>query len=165
MSSFIDPAALAAPSSEAFARWMTDFGDILALAQRSKVQAHYPLAILRARVFPSLWTQQYLILRKQGKAVAFINWAWLSDEWSERYRDSQCYLGPEQWKSGHCLWFMEMLGSEYLRELLLALRKKFPRNTLAHWHEIREIGGQSGRVRSASFAPVAKSTVSSDQGR
>ncbi|MDR6394775.1 toxin-activating lysine-acyltransferase [Herbaspirillum seropedicae] len=160
MNSIIDPAALAAPSSAAFARWMTDFGDILALAQRSKVQAHYPLAILRARVFPSLWTQQYLILRKQGKAVAFINWAWLSEELSERYRDSQCYIGPEQWTSGHCLWFMEMLGSEYLRELLLALRKTIPRNTLAHWHEIREIDGQSGRVRSASFGPVAKSTVS-----
>ncbi|MCP1571950.1 toxin-activating lysine-acyltransferase [uncultured Herbaspirillum sp.] len=153
---------LAAPSPAVFEQWMADFGDVLALAQRSKVQAHYPLAILRARIFPSLWTHQYLILRKQGKAVAFINWAWLSEELSERYRHSQCYIAPEQWNSGHCLWFMEMLGSEYLGELLLGLRKIIPRDTLAHWHEIKEIGAHSGRVRTASFGPFAKSTEPSD---
>ncbi|WP_288066000.1 toxin-activating lysine-acyltransferase [Herbaspirillum sp.] len=156
MTSFDTSDHFTAPLPQAFAHWMADFGDILALAQRSKVQSHYPLAVLRARVFPSLWTGQYLILRKQGRAVAFLNWAWLSEDLSERYRHSQCYVPPEQWSSGHCLWFMELMGANHLPELLLALRKTIPRNTLVHWHEIKEIGANSGRFRTAAFGPVAK---------
>ena len=134
-----------------FNLWMTDLGDILALAERSPVQSQYPLAVFRVRIFPSLWNGQYLLLRKQGKACAFVNWAWLSDSLSEHYQKTQCYIEPQLWCSGNNLWFMEIMGAEYLQDLVHQLRNVIPAGTLAKWHEVHMVGSLSASCRLVKF--------------
>ena len=140
------------PSHASFMTWMQDLGDIMSLVENAPVQGQYPLAILRARVFASLWHGQYLVLRQNHRAVAFVNWAWLSDALDTRYRQSQCYLAPEDWQSGPHLWFMEILGgSEHLQTLIQRLRDIIPPGTQAHWHEVHAVGGSSATLRSVRF--------------
>lgn len=140
------------PATDAFMGWMHDLGDIMTLVEDAHIQGQYPLAILRARLFPSLLHGQYLVLRKNHRAVAFVNWAWLSDAQDARYRKSPCYLAPEDWNNGQRLWFMEILGGgKHIQELTHRLREIIPPGTLAHWHEVREVGGASATLRSVRF--------------
>lgn len=143
-------AAIAAP----FDRWMNDLGDILALAEQAVVQGQYPLAILRVRIFPSLWLGQYLVLRQNGKAIMFVNWAWLDDAMSAAYEECPCQLEPEDWQGGRWLWFMEILGdSRHMPDLVDQLRRVIPRNSVARWHEVDAVGAGSLRLRTVRFGP------------
>lgn len=133
---------------------MNDLGDILALAEQAVVQGQYPLAILRVRIFPSIWLGQYLLLRHNGKPVMFVNWAWLDDAKSAAYAVAPFQLDPDDWQSGPSLWFMEILGDrQHMPELVTRLRRVIPRNSVARWHEVDAVGAGSLRLRMACFGP------------
>ncbi len=142
------------PLPDIFLRWMQDLGDILWLASRSRVQGRYPLAILRSRVFASLWHGQYRLLRQDGQPVAFLNWAWLSEELSRAYQRAPFHLEPEQWRSGDQLWFMEIMGpSHHLPALIRDLREHIPSGTHARWHEVDQVDEEAGADRAAATLP------------
>jgi cytolysin-activating lysine-acyltransferase len=145
-------------TAQDFSQWMNDLGAIMYLVDEAKVQRQYPLAVLRARIFPSLWHRQYHLLWKEGLPVAFVNWAWLSDSLAMRYKDTQCYLEPNDWKSGANLWFMEILYSaDHLNALIADLRHIIPPATEAHWHEVTEIGTHSAKLRHIRFPDLPTS--------
>lgn len=148
------------PTPQVFQQWMDDLADIMALAAQAPVQSQYPLAILRARIFPSLWYGQYLLLREQGHALAFVNWAWLEEATAQNYQHTQCYLEPDQWREGSHLWFMEILGGpQYLQPLIYRLRDRIPTGTQAYWHEVTELGAASVVLRTALFWPKVNSSL------
>ncbi|MDP4299288.1 toxin-activating lysine-acyltransferase [Leptothrix discophora] len=139
---------------------MTDLGAMLQLVRGSAIQKHYPLAILRTRIFPAIWLGQYRILWHQGRPVGFYNWAWLDETLAERYRRTQCHVEPDQWVGGSCLWFMEMVHEPgQLRAVVRSMRTVVPAGTVANWHEVSAIGEARRQVRQVRFRPAGASPL------
>ncbi len=105
-----------------------DFNDMLKLIEKSEVHKKYTFNFLRERFLVAIEKNQYKVYRKDGKPVAAINWAWLSDEKSKEYEGRNFELKPEDWNAGKNLWVMEILtGKGMIPEIPIDISKMLPK--------------------------------------
>lgn len=79
---------------------MSAFGQVVWLMNRSRLHRHLPLSDLDWRVRAPLALKQYRVFRVRGRAVAFVSWAFASDEVARRLQTSSPQLQPSDWRSG-----------------------------------------------------------------
>lgn len=118
-----------APLSEEMLQVM---GGVLFLTQFSELHQRYPVTVLTDRIMPSILLNQFRYHRRGVTPLAFVNWAWLSEDVEKRYLETYS-LAPEDWTSGDRLWFLEILAPNgYGVDLMFELRNFFPEGTVAH---------------------------------
>ena len=118
---------------------------ILELFETSPLHFLHTVQFLFDRIYPSLLNRQFRLLMRGNKPVAFVNWAWLSDEISERFAVYGHHLEPGDWNSGNNLWFGEIVVRDGMMHALIRdlQHNVFPPGTRARWVRV----GPSGEVR------------------
>jgi cytolysin-activating lysine-acyltransferase len=118
---------------------------VLELLETSPLHYLHTVQFLFDRIFPSLVNGQFRLLMRQGRPMAFVNWAWLSDELSDKFSVYGQNLGPGDWNCGPNLWFAEIVVRDGMMHALIRdlQRNVFPRGTRARWVRV----GPSGEVR------------------
>lgn len=103
------------------------FGHITWLYTQSAQHKHYFLQDLESRVLPAIVTEQckiYLKTKGGGLPLAFVSWAYMSEQAEERYINSQ-RIAPGDWKSGDRVWLIDLLTPfGGAREVILDLSTK-----------------------------------------
>lgn len=133
-----------AADSRAIARAIGVLPAILELYESSPLHFIHPVNVLFDQLFPSLINGQFRLLVKAGTPVAFVNWAWLSDEAGRRYVTTRHPVSAAEWRSGPHLWCCEIVTRPgAMADLLSDLRSHvFPRGTRLRWLRI----GLSGEL-------------------
>ena len=135
------PASLA----PAHARALKLFPPILELLETSPLHYLHGVEFLFNRIFPSLLNGQFRLLAKEGKPLAFVNWAWLNDELSEKFSHYGHQLGPNDWAGGKNLWFVEIVVRDGMMQTLIRdlQHNVFPPGTRGRWVRV----GPSGELK------------------
>jgi hemolysin-activating ACP:hemolysin acyltransferase len=124
-----------------FADMMRDLGAFMVLLEHAPVQQRYPLRVLYTRLWPPLQARQYLVQWQHEQPRAFVCWAWLSAEVSQRYHATRCTLADTDWVGGDQLWFMEIIADDaHLLGLMRDLRQRLPPGAHAQWHRVSVTG-------------------------
>lgn len=135
------------------AHFLRDLGAFMVLLEDAAVQQQYPLRVLYMRLWPAMQHQQYDILWQDFEPVAFVNWAWLTKQTSETYRDTQCLLADSEWTAGDQLWFMELIAKHgALAPLVQRVGRLLGHGIEAQWHDVSEHGStvhKTVRLRSS----------------
>jgi cytolysin-activating lysine-acyltransferase len=118
---------------------------VLELLETSPLHFMHTVSYLFDRVYPSLLNGQFRLLVRDGKPLAFVNWAWLSDAGSEKFSVYGHHLEPGDWQSGPNLWFAEIVVRDGMMQPLIRdlLRNVFPAGTRGRWVRV----GPSGEVK------------------
>jgi cytolysin-activating lysine-acyltransferase len=118
---------------------------ILELCESSPLHCLHPVGVLFDRIFQSLLNRQYRLLARNGKPVAFVNWAWLSPALAAQFEQDHVTFKPEEWRSGPELWFCEIVVREGMMPVLIRDLQHgvFAPGTRARWLRI----GPSGEVQ------------------
>lgn len=134
-----------APQPESIVRLIRMLPAILGLLETSPLHFLHPVEVLFDRIFPSLLNGQHHLLMRDGRPVAFVNWAWLSPPVAERFASCQYHLRPEEWHCGPELWFCEIVAREGAMPVLIhELLARFPGGTRARWTRIGPSGDPHG---------------------
>lgn len=139
------PAVTPPPDAAAVKRALGLLPPVLELFETSPLHYLHDVGFLFDRIFPSLLNGQFRLLAARDRPLAFVNWAWLSDELSEKFSVYGHHLGPDDWASGPNLWFVEIVVREGMMHSLLRdlQHQVFEPGTRARWIRV----GPSGEVR------------------
>mgnify|MGYP000850280573 CR=1 FL=1 len=85
------------------------FFQIAGLMASSPTHRHLFLADLEWLVLPPLMLQQFRIFRVKQRPVAFVSWAFLSEEAEARLQQSTPRLQPADWNSGDRAWIVDVV--------------------------------------------------------
>ncbi len=86
-------------------------GEIVSLMLCSKLHRKYFINDIGSVVFPAIHFNQFRIYKDKNKApIAFITWAFLSDEVEKKYLTGNYHLKPEDWKSGENGWVIDFIA-------------------------------------------------------
>jgi len=86
-------------------------GEATLLAARIPRYRAFPIGYVETRFMVPLMLGQYRLYRGEGgRTLAFITWAFLSDELDAAMTQGKVDLKPEDWHSGSHLWFMDALS-------------------------------------------------------
>lgn len=99
-------------SKRDLAKKLPILGNVVWLYQNSEHQRFLFFRDIEHRLIPPLMTDQYkLYLDGEigGLPMAFISWAYLSDEAEEAYIQTQ-RIAPKDWKSGKNLWLVDAVS-------------------------------------------------------
>lgn len=84
-------------------------GDITLLMMGSKGHRHMFIADLEWAVMPALMSKQMRIFRNEQRPLAYISWAFLSEEAEKRLLSGQGRIAPRDWKSGDRAWIIDSI--------------------------------------------------------
>ena len=117
---------------------------IFELFESSPLHFIHPVKTIFDQIFPSLLNGQFRLLVKHGRPLAFVNWAWLSDEAAARFAATRQPVSGADWRSGPNLWCCEIVVRDgAMSDLLWDLRRNvFPAGTRLRWLRI----GPSGEL-------------------
>lgn len=140
-----EPAPPSSPDARVLARAIAMLPPIFELFETSPLHFIHPVQTLFDQIFPSLVNGQFRLLVKDGRPLAFVNWAWLSEQAAARYAATRHPVAGPDWRSGPELWFCEIVVRDgAMPDLLADLRRNiFPPGTRLHWLRI----GVSGEVQ------------------
>ncbi len=104
------------------------FAGVTWLMTRSPRHRHLFLADLEWAVMPALQARQFRLFEKDGRPVAFVAWAFVSEEVEGRLKAGGSRLRPADWRSGDRCWIVELIAPfggeaaviEELRQTVLA---------------------------------------------
>ena len=85
-------------------------GAYVYLCNFSELHKKYRFSTLLQRVLPSLVMRNFRLHLVGDIPVAFVSWAWLSDEATERLSGGGMGLSISDYNSGDNLWFLEALA-------------------------------------------------------
>ena len=133
---------LPSASSEAMQQRLKLLGSITWLMFHSPLYRAYSIAMLEARVLPSLMHNQFRYYEMQGQPIGFLNWCWLSPEIEAQFETGQYQLSPNEWKSGDRLWFPEFIAPfGHAKTMVKDIRKNIlPKGTPAKALRVRADG-------------------------
>lgn len=94
-------------------------GDICWLMAQSPSHKHMFLADLEWLIIPALTAKQFRVLKADNKPMAYVSWAFLSEEAEARLLSGQRRLRPADWKSGDRLWVVDLVAPFGGREEVL----------------------------------------------
>ena len=113
----LDPAQVGAAVSKLLS---AAIGDIAVVFSRSPQHKHYAFADLEWMILPAVVTGQYYAAEVQHTKhgarapVAAVLWASVSADTDQRLSANpaaRIHLRPEEWKSGDCLWIVDVAGA------------------------------------------------------
>lgn len=96
--------------------------EVLWLLTQSPQHKFMFLADMEWYFLPPFRHRQFRVFHKDKAPIAFVSWAYVSDEVEERLKSGGTRLKPEDWRSGENLWLIDLCapfgGGEFiLREL------------------------------------------------
>ena len=71
---------------------------------------HTLLSELEWRVMPPLMLDQAKLYMKDKMPIAYVSWAYLSEEVAARYQQGPHHLAPSDWKSGNQPWLIDLFA-------------------------------------------------------
>lgn len=89
---------------------MEVMGQVAWLMTQSPLHRKWAIASLLQWVLPALLNKQYRVYSRNGKPVAYVSWAWLSQEKETAYALNPRCLQPVDWKSGSRLWIVDLVS-------------------------------------------------------
>ena len=117
-------------------------GSITHLMISSPLHRKYRISSLPERFIPSLIHNQFRYYEIDGNPIGFVNWAWLTDEFEEKFMTTKYVLNLEEWQGGNNLWFPEFIAPfGHARLIIQDLRRNiFPKGTPAKSFKINPDG-------------------------
>ena len=96
--------------------------EVLWLLTQSPQHKFMFLADLEWYFLPPFRLRQFRVFHKDKAPIAYVSWAYVSDEVEERLKSGATRLKPEDWRSGENLWLIDLCvpfgGGEFiLKEL------------------------------------------------
>jgi len=99
--------------------------EVLWLLTQSPQHKFMFLADLEWYFLPPFRHRQFRVFHKDKAPIAFVSWAYVSEEVEERLKSGATRLKPEDWRSGENLWLIDLCvpfgGGEFI---LKELREK-----------------------------------------
>lgn len=117
-----DDAAQADDSAERQRTPLDVIPEVLWLLTQSPQHKFMFLADLEWYFLPPFRLRQFRVFHKDKAPIAYVSWAYVSDEVEERLKSGATRLKPEDWRSGENLWLIDLCvpfgGGEFiLKEL------------------------------------------------
>lgn len=84
-------------------------GDVVRLLLASPEHGKADLRLVEQRLLPAIRLNQFRILRKGEKPLAYLSWAKLSPGVEKRLRQGGAFLEPKEWDSGDNLWVIDRI--------------------------------------------------------
>ena len=98
-------------------------GEITWLMSRSKLHRTWAIGAIHQWVTPALLAKQFRLFRANDRPVAYVSWAYLSEEVEAEYLKNTGNLRPDQWQSGDRLWLTDMIAEDGVgRKVLTEMR-------------------------------------------
>lgn len=103
-------------------------GPVAWLMMQQTATRHALLSELEWRVLPPLVLDQAKLYMRDEAPVAYVSWAFLSQEAATRYAGAPHHLSPADWKSGGEVWVIDVVAPfGGVKEVIEELRTKiFP---------------------------------------
>jgi len=89
---------------------MSMLGEVVWLMAHSELHRDWPIASIFQWVVPALMHKQCRLYRRDGRPVAYVAWAYLSQEVEEAYVLNPKSLQPKDWKSGDRGWLIDWIA-------------------------------------------------------
>lgn len=83
-------------------------GAVSWLLMQQNATRHTLLSELEWRVMPPLMLDQAKLYMRDKAPLAYVSWAFLSDEVAKRYQQAPHQLMPSDWKSGDQVWIVDL---------------------------------------------------------
>ncbi len=118
------PAALdPAKAAEIEAANLKLLGQVTWLLGLSPPHRHMFIADLEWRIRPAIVLRQCRLFHDKGRAVAFVTWAYVSDEVAGRLKAAPDRLRPDEWRCGNRLTIMDVVapfggGEKFVQEVV-----------------------------------------------
>jgi len=90
--------------------FFTLYGEVLFLLFHAPLHRVYTVEEIEERIVRPMTLDQFRIYRREDGPVALVTWAFVSDELDARLQTEQTPLGPDDWRSGPNLWFVEFVA-------------------------------------------------------
>lgn len=84
-------------------------GEVTWLYSNSDLHREWQVQSMMQWVMPAIMYRQFRIYHEQGKAIAYVAWAYLSEEVEEAYMIDPLSLQPKDWKSGDRGWIVDFI--------------------------------------------------------
>jgi cytolysin-activating lysine-acyltransferase len=88
----------------------TVLGEIVWLMSQSPVHKQLPMADLEWLVMPAILLRQFRLFYHEGKPVAAVLYAFVSDEVERRIESGAPSMQPGDWKSGERAWIVQVIA-------------------------------------------------------
>ncbi len=85
-------------------------GQVAWLMTQSPLHRTWAMGSLLQWVVPALMHRQYRVYSQNGKPVAYVSWAWLTQEKESSYVLNPRGLQPVDWKSGDRGWIVDFIS-------------------------------------------------------
>lgn len=89
---------------------MSMLGEIVWLMAHSELHRGWPIASIFQWVVPALMHKQCRLYRREGRPVAYVAWAYLSQDVEEAYALNPKSLQPKDWRSGERFWVIDWIA-------------------------------------------------------
>ncbi len=86
------------------------FGEVVWLMSQSPIHKQFLIGDLEWLVMPALLTRQFRMFRHEGKPVAVVLYAFLSEEAEARIEGGAPSMRPADWKSGERAWIIQVIA-------------------------------------------------------
>ncbi len=86
------------------------FGEIAWLYTQSPLHKDWAVKSLEQWILPAILTRQCRLYKRDGKPIAYVSWAYLSEEAEKRYVRASRDLHPKDWKSGERGWLIDVIA-------------------------------------------------------
>lgn len=83
-------------------------GAVSWLMMQQTATRHTLLSELEWRVMPPLMLDQAKLYMKEKAPLAYVSWAYLSEDAAKRYQQAPHHLMPSDWKSGDQVWMIDL---------------------------------------------------------
>jgi cytolysin-activating lysine-acyltransferase len=60
-------------------------------------------------VIPALANRQFRLFRRDNVPLAYVSWAFLSEETEERFKRGEVKLAPKEWTAGDRVWIVDLV--------------------------------------------------------
>ena len=129
-------------------------GPVVWLMARTEDRKFMLVSDIETTIFPSVMLDQCRIFTQGSMPLAFINWAWVSDEVHQRLSGGVSRLAPHEWTGGPHLWIIDIIAPFGGIDEVLATtqRESFPAQTSLRYVAFNPMT-RSGEVR--YFTPSA----------
>ncbi len=106
-------------------------GPVVWLMARTEDRKYMLVSDIETTIFPSVMLDQCRIFTQGPMPLAFVNWAWVSDEVHQRLSSGISRLAPHEWTGGPHLWIIDIIAPFGGIDDVLAvtLRESFPTQT------------------------------------
>lgn len=83
-------------------------GAVSWLMMQQSATRHTLLSELEWRVMPPLMHDQAKLYMRDKAPLAYVSWAYLSEDAAKRYQQAPHHLMPSDWKSGEQVWIVDL---------------------------------------------------------